>query len=83
MNRAEKRRQQKMAAKAAKRQTRHKPEGYTARNPQNLSNQQALDLAMQYHTDGDLPKAEGIYRKLLQADPNQPAPLHLLGLIAH
>jgi tetratricopeptide (TPR) repeat protein len=50
---------------------------------QTLTIQQAIDLALQHHTAGDLPKAEGIYQQILQADPNQPVALHLLGLIAH
>jgi tetratricopeptide (TPR) repeat protein len=45
--------------------------------------QQALDLAFQYHTGGDLPKAEGIYQQILKCDANQPIALRLLGLIAH
>ena len=38
---------------------------------------------MQHHTAGRLPEAESIYQQILQADPNQPAALHLLGVIAH
>jgi len=45
--------------------------------------QQSLDLAVQHHSAGRLPEAEGIYRQILQADPNQPVALHLLGVIAH
>ena len=48
-----------------------------------LTIQQALDLAVQHHDAGDLPKAEGIYQQILQAEPNQPIALHLLGVIAH
>jgi tetratricopeptide (TPR) repeat protein len=50
---------------------------------QTLAIQQAIDLAVQHHTAGDLPKAEAIYQRILQADPDQPVALHLLGLIAH
>ena len=50
---------------------------------QTLTIQQAIDLAVQHHQAGDLPKAESIYNQVLQADPNQPVALHLLGLIAH
>ena len=50
---------------------------------QTLTIQQAIDLAVQHHQAGDLPKAEGIYQQILQADPNQPVALHLLGVIAH
>ena len=54
-----------------------------AEQEQTLTIQQALDLAVQHHTAGDLPKAESIYNQILQADPNQPVALHLLGVIAH
>jgi predicted O-linked N-acetylglucosamine transferase (SPINDLY family) len=50
---------------------------------QTLTIQQAIDLAVQHHKAGDLSKAKGIYRQILQADPNQPVALHFLGLIAH
>ncbi len=75
MNRSEKRRQQKSAKKAAK----------MAKSVQ-LANSslthQTLNLAMQHHNAGRLPEAESIYQKILQADPNQPVALHLLGVIA-
>ena len=54
-----------------------------AQQEQTLSIQQAINLAVQHHTAGDLPKAEGIYQQILQAEPNQPGALHLLGVIAH
>ena len=38
---------------------------------------------MQHHSAGRLFEAEGIYQQILQADPNQPDALHLLGLIAY
>ena len=44
--------------------------------------QQSLDFAVQHHTAGRLPEAESIYQQILQADPNQPVALHLLGVIA-
>jgi tetratricopeptide (TPR) repeat protein len=50
---------------------------------QTLAVQQALDLALQHHGAGRLSEAEGIYQQILQADPNQPVALHLLGVIAH
>ena len=55
----------------------------TAEKEQTLTIQQAIDLAIQHHNAGDLPKAEGIYQQILQAEPNQPAALRLLGVIAH
>ena len=54
-----------------------------AEQEQTLPIQQALELAIQHHTAGDLPKAEGIYNQIIQAEPNQPVALHLLGVIAH
>ena len=50
---------------------------------QTLTVQQALDLAIQHQTAGRLPEAESIYQQILQADPNQFAALHLLGVIAY
>ena len=51
--------------------------------PQTLSTQQALDLALQHHRAGRLPQAESIYKQILQGDPNQPVVLQLLGVSAH
>ena len=48
-----------------------------------LTLRQALDLAVQHHTAGDLSKAEDIYQQILQTEPNQPDALHLLGVISH
>ena len=50
---------------------------------QSLTIQQAIDLGVQHHNAGDLTKAEGIYKQILQSDPDQPVALHLLGVIAH
>ena len=50
---------------------------------QTLTIQQAIDLGVQHHKAGRLPQAESIYQQILQADPNQPVALHLLGVIAH
>ncbi len=82
MNRAERRRQRKKAGGKVKIS---KPGRAANRSPeqQALSIQQALDLALRHHTAGRLPQAETIYQQILQAGPNQPAALHLLGVIAH
>ena len=50
---------------------------------QTVTIQQALDLAVQHHSAGRLPEAEGIYQQILKAYPNQPVALRLLGTLAH
>lgn len=50
--------------------------------PAGFSAQQALQTAMAQHQAGNLPQAEALYKQVLQATPNQPDALHLLGLIA-
>ena len=84
MNRAEKRRNKKLADNGAKK-TRpiHESSSIPAKQEQTLAIQQAIDLAVQHHKAGDLPKAEAIYQQILQTDPNQPVALHLLGVIVH
>ena len=78
MNRAEKRRQRRLAEKN---QRLASSRGLPAGNTPEI--QQALDLGIQHHMAGDLGKAEGLYQQVLQADPKQPVALHLLGVIAH
>ena len=82
MNRAGKRRQKKLPKKAASNAKFGKA---TIPSPgqQTPTIQQSLELAVRHHNAGDLAKAEGIYQQVLQADPNQPIALHLLGVIAH
>ena len=43
----------------------------------------ALAIAIQHHQAGRLRTAEEIYRRIIQADPNQADAIHLLGAIAH
>ena len=43
---------------------------------------EALATAIQHHQAGRLQAAEQIYRQILQAEPDQPDALHLLGVIA-
>jgi tetratricopeptide (TPR) repeat protein/SAM-dependent methyltransferase len=76
MNRSERRRQRKKAEKAAKNANR-------APAQQALTIPQYLELAVRHHKAGELPQAERIYQQVLQADPDQPVALHLLGVIAH
>ena len=44
---------------------------------------QTLESGLSHHRAGRLEEAERHYRKALEADPDQPDALHLLGLIAH
>ncbi len=44
---------------------------------------EALTVATQLHREGKLREAETIYRRILEAKPDQPDALHLLGVIAH
>lgn len=77
MSRADKRRAKKLAENTPA-QSRTSPE-----QSRTLTLQQMIDLGVQHHNAGRLPKAEAIYRKILQANPDQPVALHLLGVIAH
>jgi tetratricopeptide (TPR) repeat protein len=47
-----------------------------------LSIKQAINLAMQHQMAGDLPAAGKIYQQVLQANPDHPIALHLLGVIS-
>ncbi len=44
---------------------------------------EALNTALQHHQAGRLQEAEALYRQILQAQPEHPDALHLLGVIAH
>ena len=57
-----------------------KPKGST-QQPQSI--EQTLQLAVGHHTSGRLPEAEALYKQVLQAEPNQPVALHLLGVLAY
>jgi len=73
MNRAERRRQQKLAKKA----------GNGVRNVPAPAVQQAIDLAVQHHSAGQLSEAEAIYQQILIVAPEHPVALRLLGTVAH
>ncbi len=81
MNRAERRQQEKLAKKAAKKG------GAPAAQPQvpasgNQLNE-LLGKAVEFHGAGQLDEAVPLYKKILEVDPNQPDANHLLGVIAH
>ncbi len=50
--------------------------------PASVNPQHALQAAMAQHQAGQLVQAESLYKQVLQATPNQPDALHLLGLVA-
>lgn len=54
-----------------------------ALSDQELSIEDAVDLAIQYHQAGQLAEAESIYRQVLQVDPRHADALHYLGVISH
>lgn len=47
------------------------------------SAREALQAALEHHQAGRLPQAEALYQQILQATPNHPDALHLLGVLAH
>jgi Flp pilus assembly protein TadD/SAM-dependent methyltransferase len=71
----------------AKRRKDSKRKAKPARKPplgnHRQTDQQAFVLAVQYHTAGNLPRAEQIYQQILKSSPNQPVALHLLGVLAY
>ncbi|MBC8337878.1 MAG: tetratricopeptide repeat protein [Rhodospirillales bacterium] len=71
MNRSERRRQEKKRRKA------------TVPDPQPLPAQDALDSALKHLATGNLPEAEKLCQHVLQADPDHPIALNMLGVIAH
>lgn len=42
-----------------------------------------LELALASHMAGDLPRAETLYRSILEGMPDQPEALHFLGIVLH
>src|SRR5207247_7666314 len=48
-----------------------------------VSVQDALSLAVQLHHVGHLDQAETLYKRILEAAPDQPDALHFLGILLH
>lgn len=78
MSRAERRRREKLAGKAARNATAARP----APGEQTRVTPQAIDRAVQHHNAGRLTKAKRSYEKILKNDPNHADALRLLGVIA-
>ena len=72
MNRAEKRRQRKLATKAARGSGRVQPPG---------QNGDALAAALHHHGAGRFAEAERCYREILAGNPEHPVALHLFGVL--
>ncbi len=51
--------------------------------PQLLNIPEATEKAIRHHTSGNIDGAKALYQQILQAQPEHPVALHLLGLIAH
>ena len=50
---------------------------------QQISLENALQLAMRLHQANEFDYAEDVYRKLLELDPENPTILHFFGLLRH
>ena len=51
-------------------------------SPDDSIHAETLNAALVHHHAGRLPEAEAIYRKILDAAPDHPGALHLLGMVA-
>jgi Tfp pilus assembly protein PilF len=49
---------------------------------QHVTPDQAVEIGLQHHRHGNLSEAEAIYRKVLAAQPDHPAALHWLAVVA-
>jgi len=84
MDNADKRQQKGPANKASKLSKSLQIDPLLPAVPQQLTDiQKALELGVQQHKAGNLPEAEYIYRQVLETDPNQLAPYHMLGVLAY
>jgi len=54
-----------------------------AEQQQSMTIQEALDLGVKQHQNGNLDHAQNIYKQILKLQPDQPIALHLLGVSAH
>ncbi len=79
MNRAEKRRLQKLA----KKRSTGRAEYSTTPAREQQAPLQNINLALQHHAAGRLSDARHIYQKILASSPGHPVALHHLGIIAH
>ncbi len=50
---------------------------------QHLTLSEALSFALELHKGGHLDEAGALYRKVLEAEPEQPDALHYLGVLSH
>jgi len=81
MNRAEKRRQEKLAKKQANKRANKRANNQAFTHSD--AEERAIDVALEHHQAGRLAEAEAMYRKVLSTNPNHPMALHYLGLVAH
>ena len=85
MNRAQKRRQQKLAKTAAKNEMHRHPtlaRGQAEGGVSTYDLQGLIQKGIQVHQAGQLPEAEAIYRQILDIEPDHADANHLLGVIA-
>jgi tetratricopeptide (TPR) repeat protein/SAM-dependent methyltransferase len=59
------------------------PTNEVCENPPEPGHIQPIDLARQHHGAGRLSEAEGLYQDILQADPDQPDVIHMLGVVSY
>ncbi len=50
---------------------------------QTMTIEDAIQIAIQHHQNGELEEARNIYHQILKVEPDYPDALHLLGVVAH
>jgi predicted O-linked N-acetylglucosamine transferase (SPINDLY family) len=70
-----------MPKKRSFQRSKKKPQNVTP-SPQTLSISEVMELAFQYHQEGELSQAKKLYQQVLQVEPHHSEALHLLGVIA-